>query len=103
MRPSTPTQSRRFRSTSSFSRGAETGSAIHARIQRDVPRFPPCMIGGGVRVSALRALRLARFGPWAMPGGRARLAVWSVGLGGFLFQVLVLLSYQSFSGILYQE
>ncbi len=32
----------------------------------------------------------------------ARLGVWAVGLGSFIFQLLVLLVYQSFSGILYQ-
>jgi spermidine synthase len=35
-------------------------------------------------------------------GAKARFAVWGVGFASFLFQLLVLLAYQSFSGLLYR-
>jgi len=80
--------------------GSRTGSRFMPAF-RAMFRVPPFMIGAAFVLLLFALFSLARFGPWSSPGLRARLAVWSVGLGSFLFQVLVLLSYQSFSGILY--
>jgi spermidine synthase len=80
--------------------GSRTGSRFMPAF-RAMFRVPPFMIGAAFVFLFLALFSFARFGPWASPGMRAKLAVWSVGLGSFLFQVLVLLSYQSFSGILY--
>jgi spermidine synthase len=63
--------------------------------------IPPYAIVALFAVLFLALFGLARFGPFARKGARAAIAVWSVGLGSFLIQVLVLLSYQAFSGILY--
>lgn len=62
---------------------------------RDVLRLPRF-----VPVAALGAMLLALFAG-ARRSARAPLAVWAVGFGSFLLQLLVLLSYQSFSGLLY--
>ncbi len=81
--------------------GSRTGSRFMSAFEAML-RVPPFMIGAAFAFLLLAIFGLARFGPWASAGMRARLAVWSVGLGSFLLQVLVLLSYQSFSGILYR-
>jgi len=57
----------------------------------------PALVTAGI----LSALLLALFAS-ARSGARARLAVWGVGFASFLFQFVVLLSYQSFSGLLYR-
>lgn len=75
--------------------GSRAGSRITAgfKMISRVPPYPGAAVFGG--------LILLLFG-CARRGARARLAVWSVGFGSFLFQLLVLLWYQSFSGILYR-
>jgi spermidine synthase len=75
--------------------GSRAGSRITAGF-KIISRVPP-HLGAAV----FGGLILALFG-CARRGARARLAVWSVGFGSFLFQLLVLLWYQSFSGILYR-
>jgi spermidine synthase len=75
--------------------GSKAGSRITAGfkvISRVPARLGAAVFGG---------LMLVLFG-CARRGARARLAVWSVGFGSFLLQLLVLLWYQSFSGILYR-
>jgi len=81
--------------------GSRTGSRFMS-VFRAIFRIPPFMIGAAFMFLLLALFSLARFGPCARKGVRAALAVWSVGLGSFLLQVLVLLSYQSFSGMLYE-
>jgi spermidine synthase len=80
--------------------GSRTGSRFMP-VFRAMFRVPPFMIGAAFTSLLLALFSLARFGPCARKGARATLAVWSVGLGSLLLQVLVILSYQSFSGILY--
>jgi len=80
--------------------GSRTGSKFMS-VFKGMLRIPPPTIVAAFTILILAAFGVARFGPIAGAGLRARLAVGSVGLGGFLIQVLVLLSYQSFSGILY--
>lgn len=75
--------------------GSRAGSRITAGFKM-ISRVPP-YLGAAV----FGGLMLALFA-CARRGARARLAVWSVGFGSFLFQLLVLLWYQSFSGILYR-
>jgi spermidine synthase len=57
-----------------------------------IPRFAPAAALGVLLLLLLAGARRA---------ARAPLAVWAVGFGSFLLQLLVLLSYQSFSGLLY--
>lgn len=58
----------------------------------DLPPALPVLIIAGIVLVLVLALR----------GGRAaRLGVWIVGFGSFLYQLLVLMAYQSFSGHLY--
>ena len=80
--------------------GSRTGSRLMSGF-RAIFRIPSFMIGAAFAFLVLALFSLARFGPYARGSVRAALAVGSVGLGSFLLQVLVLLSYQSFSGILY--
>ncbi len=80
--------------------GSRTGSKFMS-VFKAMLRIPPLMIVAAFAILILAAFGVARFGPAAGAGLRARLAVGSVGLGSFLLQVLVLLSYQSYSGILY--
>jgi hypothetical protein len=54
-----------------------------------------------VPAGLLVAFVLAMFA-LAKGNGRARCAVWGVGFASFLFQLVVLLSFQSFSGTLYR-
>jgi hypothetical protein len=56
------------------------------------PRFVPAAALGALLLVLLAGARRS---------ARAPLAVWAVGFGSFLLQLLVLLSYQSFSGLLY--
>jgi spermidine synthase len=80
--------------------GSRTGSRL-VGVFRALFGVPPAAIGAIFTALLAGLFALARFGPLAGPRTRAALAVWGVGLGSFLIQVLVLLSYQSFSGILY--
>ncbi|MCX5752829.1 MAG: hypothetical protein NTW97_04175 [Candidatus Krumholzibacteria bacterium] len=80
--------------------GKRSGSRFMSAF-RAMLRIPPLMVGAAFASVLLALFGLARFGPCARRSARAALSVWSVGLGSFLLQVLVLLSYQSFSGILY--
>lgn len=80
--------------------GDRTGSRLMSAFKA-IFRVPPFVIGAAFALPLLALFGLARFGPRAGKRARATLAVWSVGLGSFLLQVIVLLSYQSFSGILY--
>jgi len=75
--------------------GSRQGSRLMAGFAA-VSRIPALATG-----MILSALLLVLFAA-SRPGARARLAVWSVGFASFLFQLLVLLSYQSFSGLLYR-
>jgi spermidine synthase len=75
--------------------GSKTGSRITAGF-RAMLRVPS-HLGAGI-VGALLLVLFAASGR----GSRARLAVWGVGFASFLFQLLVFLSYQSFSGLLYR-
>jgi spermidine synthase len=81
--------------------GSRTGSRFMS-VFGGMLRVPPFMIGAAFAFLIFAIFSAARFGPGASAGGRARIAVWSVGFGSFLLQVLVLLSYQAFSGILYR-
>jgi spermidine synthase len=81
--------------------GSRTGSRFMS-VFKPVFRLPPIMIGAAFVSLFLALFSIARFGPCARKSARAALAVWSVGLGSFLLQILVLLLYQSFSGILYR-
>lgn len=80
--------------------GRRTGSRLMAGFGA-LLRVRPAAIGAAFASILLALFLLARFGPQSRPGARAALAVWSVGLGSFLLQILVLLSYQSFAGVLY--
>ncbi len=80
--------------------GKRTGSRLMAGFGT-LLRVPPAAVGGAFLSVLLALFCFARFGWKDRPGARAALAVWSVGLGSFLLQVLVLLSFQSFAGILY--
>lgn len=73
---------------------ARTGGPLAgaARGLLAVPPFAPAIALGAVLLVLFAAAR---------GGLRARLAVWSVGAGGFLAQLLSLLGFQSFSGNLY--
>jgi spermidine synthase len=81
--------------------GSRTGSRFTS-LFRSMFRIPPLMIGAAFTALFLALFSLARFGARARKSAFAALGVWSVGLGSFLLQILVLLSYQSFSGILYR-
>ncbi|MDD4856480.1 MAG: hypothetical protein PHD74_00080 [Candidatus Krumholzibacteria bacterium] len=75
--------------------GSRAGSRITAGF-RSILRFPPYLGAGIVGGILLVLFAVAR------RGARARFAVWGVGFASFLFQLLVFLSYQSFSGLLYR-
>jgi predicted membrane-bound spermidine synthase len=75
--------------------GSRQGSRLMTGVGA-VSRIPALLTAG-----ILSALLLALFAS-SRSGARARLAVWGVGFASFLFQFLVLLSYQSFSGLLYR-
>jgi spermidine synthase len=80
--------------------GKRTGSRLMAGFGA-LLRVHPAVIGAAFVLLLLAMFCLARVGPGVRPGARTALAVWSVGLGSFLLQILVLLSYQSFAGMLY--
>lgn len=75
--------------------GSKAGSSLVTgfRVMLGIPSFVPAGI--------LVALVLIAFAV-SRPGAKARLAVWGVGFASFMLQLLVLLAYQSFSGLLYQ-
>ena len=80
--------------------GRRSGSLFTAGFGA-ILRVPPFLVAAAFGLLFLVLFGAARFGPRGGPGARAALAVWSVGLGSFLLQVLVLLSYQAYEGILY--
>jgi hypothetical protein len=58
----------------------------------DIPAHAPALVLGATLLVAFAAARRSL---------RPRLAVWAVGFGSFLLQLLILLAFQSFSGLLY--
>jgi spermidine synthase len=74
--------------------GSKMSSAT-VRGFRNILRIPPYLPGAAL-CALLAALFLA-----ARASARAPLAVWVVGFASFLLQLLVLLGYQAFSGLLY--
>lgn len=75
--------------------GRRTGSNLMKMF--DVLLTLPPVLPVGILSAVLLVLFIAARG-----GAAARLSVWAVGFGSFLLQLLVLLAYQSFSGLLYQ-
>jgi spermidine synthase len=75
--------------------GSKGGSSMMTgfRAMLGIPSFVPA--------GMLVALVLVAFAV-SRGGIKARFAVWGVGFASFLLQLLVLLAYQSFSGLLYQ-
>jgi spermidine synthase len=75
--------------------GSREGSSITAAFKA-MSRYPPYT--GAVILGALMIVIFAA----SRRRARARLAVWGVGFASLLMQLLVLLSYQAFSGLLYR-
>jgi spermidine synthase len=75
--------------------GSKAGSSITTgfKAMLAVPAFAPAAV--------LLALVFVAFAA-SRAGAKARFAVWGVGFTSLLFQLLVLLAYQSFSGLLYE-
>jgi spermidine synthase len=74
--------------------GRRSGSRLMTVFTALISSSPLIVVG--VLVTAIVVLFIA-----ARAGAAARLSVWAVGFGSFLLQLLVLLIYQSFTGILY--
>lgn len=79
-----------------FLESRRVGAGFVGALKRfqNIPAFLPAAVIGGVLFLLMITVR---------GGAAARLAVWTVGFCGFLLQLMILLSYQSFSGILYHS